>query len=233
MFAGTALLFLSMLELLMVVIGYANSLQSDYPDHYPAESALIFIISLLIGGGMFWTGLLNVLWHNELKRSPARQSIPLWRFSFRELIGAMAVLAVGLAATGYQLRQIPPHWGENVRPSAARYDVPPAARDVCFSRTKGAMALQFTLSEADFLQWVSQGHPHDERWQGAPQPISTTYEITSYWKSNRPPAQKPVAKINHGLYLELTDHRNKVWVAFDRETSRVYLYETWEIVYDP
>src|SRR5207237_567462 len=108
-------------------------------------------------------------------------------------------------------------------PKAARYDIPDQAQEVCFSRSASAMAVEFTLSAADFRHWITEGHPHDERWQTPLEPISSTYEIKRYWKGNRVNTQLPTAKINRGLYLEWKASGNSLQVAYDEDACKVYL----------
>ena len=230
---GLVGLFVGTLWLIMLALAVFETFHMRPEIYHDRGEQVLLWVSVCIGLLLLWAGMANLLWHIRLKRSTGpSEPIPRWRFSFQELFLLMTVLAVGLASTGYQLRQMPPKWGENVELQRARYDLPASAQNICFSRAAGVFALEFTLDEAGFREWVSTGHPHDERWHALLEPISSTCEVPRYWKANRPPAQPTVVKVNQGLILQGNYGGSTLQVLFDQETGKVYLYETWFVNYD-
>lgn len=220
--AGLAILFLGTLWLIMV-----SMVVLERPPAARQEPIEVFLM-ILFGAFLLGAGMLNLLWQIRLIRvTPSPAPLPLARFSFRELFLFMTLVAVMLSSTGYLLRQVPPRWGENAKPTQVRYDLPPQAKQVCFSRTDSSIAVEFNLDEAGFRRWVQEDHPYDERWQTPLVPISTTYEIPRYRKLNGLAAAKPIAKINRGLYLEWRNLGNSLQVVYDEENEKVYMYEGW------
>lgn len=225
---GLACLFAGTLWLIIFSLTVLEDLHLRPPPYPDRGDQIAIVLGICFGCLLLWAGMANLLWHIQLKRSTwSSEPIPVWRFSFQELFLLMTVLAIGLASTGYQLRQLPPKWGENVEPQRAGHDLPASAQNICFSRARGVFALEFTLDEAGFREWVITSHPHDERWQTPLEPISSACEVTRYWKGNRPPAQPTVVKVNQGLILEGKYAGSSLQVVFDQEASKVYLYETW------
>jgi hypothetical protein len=192
----------------------------------------------IAGGAALGCASVNLQWHHRLLADRARP-LPLWPFSFRELLFAVTLLAVLLVLSCMRLGTPfeKKTWAVNVHPTAAPFDVPLNARDVCHGRNgrnRNFVAVEFTISEPEFVAWVEKrGKEKHYRWRTPLAPITSRYEVVTYRWLRGDDATQGLAVVNNGLFLELDDGYGSLQVAYDRDHSRAYACEDIRFGYRP
>jgi hypothetical protein len=149
------------------------------------------------------------------------------RYSRRELLVAMAVVAVFTAMTAYVVKTEPPPRAENVSASEARLHLPVGASNVSYARgARGLIAYEFDCDEVSFRNWFDEGIGTFES-NAAQLPleeITSPISITRY-KSFLPLFQFQASPpINNGLHYAWTKEDRGVYAAYDRDAGRGYYY---------
>jgi hypothetical protein len=186
------------------------------------------------GAAAIGCALVNLQWHRQLA-ADRRPPLPLWRFSLREFLVASTLLAVLLGLLGYRFRgAFERNWEVNVHPTAAPLDVPLNAQEVCHAWNWTLVAVEFTVSEPQFMAWVEKrGKEHHYRWRTPLAEIKSSYEVVTYRWLRGDDATHGLAVVDNGLFLELDDGYGFLQVAYDRDHSRAYACEDLRFGYRP
>lgn len=149
------------------------------------------------------------------------------RYSLRELLVAMAVLAAFTAMTAYVVKTEPPRWAENVSASQARLDLPDGASNISYARgARGLIAYEFDCDEVSFRNWFDEGigTPESQAAQLPLEEIESPISITRY-QALMPKSQLYSSQaITNGLYYQWTREDRGVYAAYDRDAGRGYYY---------
>ena len=141
----------------------------------------------------------------------------LLRFSLRELLLVVTVVAVICGLTSYIARGTLPRCAENVDRSKAPFDLPLEATDISYARGyRGTIIYEFTIDEDGFRKWVNSGIGSLES-QSADvplRPISSPVRIYRY--------NGQFATIKQGLYYSWSKEDRGVDAVFDSTANRAY-----------
>jgi hypothetical protein len=149
------------------------------------------------------------------------------RYSIRELLGAMSVVAVFTAMTAYVVKTEPPPWAENVSASESPLHLLVGASNVSYARgVRGLLACEFDCSEATFRNWFDDGIGTCESAadQLPLREIASPVSITSYQGLLPKFLFQGSHSITNGLYYQWTQEDRGVFAAYDRDAGRGYYY---------
>jgi hypothetical protein len=172
---------------------------------------------------------INLSWSRRLTKvrpSATNPTAPI-RFSVRELLAAVAVIAFVTCLVAHFIRSTPPRYAENVSRDKAPFGLPVNARDISFCQGfRGTIAYEFTIDEADFIAWVRSGIGSIESdAANVPlRPITTPYEIRRFYALSSGLAGPDSTTIANGLYYHWSKEDRGVYAAFDRTTNRAYYF---------
>jgi len=174
-------------------------------------------------------GWMNLRVSRQLRRAarPMPYTLGSKGFSSRELLAAVAILAYTTALVTAFIRSTPRQYAENVSREEAPVALPERARDISFSqRSRGMFAVEFTIDESGFIAWVESGIGSIEsRAANIPlKPITEPYTLFRYYCLITHSAGPDKITITDGLYYHWSKEDRGIYAAFDRTTSRAYLF---------
>ena len=197
--------------------------------HLPAlASALSFGIPLImLGLVLLFISRLNFRWEKYLKCHYADTSTrpPKFRFSIRELLGAMALVSV-IAGLGVTLpRDDSPRYAEHVSADKVRLNLPDNATDISYAKGfRGTIAYEFTTDEKSFIEWFESGiGSFEAEAAGVPlKQITQPTGIRRYYEFSDSLTGPDYFQISNGLEYYWSEEDRHVHAIFDRDTNRAY-----------
>lgn len=210
---------------------FLGTLETLWSGGFGGDLFLMWLISWSLTASALGCAYVNWKWSRELAAWEARQrqiglqaSPPAWRFSLRELFLWMLMLAVMIGASRYFVRGQLPQMAEHVGRDQSPKNLPEDATDVCYQQyPRGTLWLEFTTTEASFLEWArnSPVSLEAESSHVRLKPIQGAIEIERYLRS--PPGAPPVtATFSRGWHYYWSVEDRLVEFAFDANTGRVY-----------
>ncbi len=174
-------------------------------------------------------GLMNWMWARRLRAAIAEGASPARRgWSWREAVGAAAVLAAMTGATAYMIRTTPPRMAEHVTAEEAPVGLPDGASDVSYRLgARGTRAYEFTVEEQAFRDWVQSGIGSVESLSDGVEleEIDSPFTPYRYLDFERGSAdQLNGPRVSNGLHYGWSKEDRGIYVTFDRDTNRAYYF---------
>ncbi len=218
------LLLVGGLALVAFIALVGVTLLNDHP--FPPLSFVLSNLGIGLWGCV--AGWINLVWLRRLKQVALRSTTakPI-RFSWSDVLPALAAIACIVVLAVYFVHNEPPQYAENVSREQAPFGLPEAARNVSFCRgVRGAIAFEFSVDEASFIEWVESGVGSLESQTAgvSVQRITRPYTILRY-TALMPESKAPhTITLSNGLYYDWSKADRGVHAAFDRTTGRAYYY---------
>jgi hypothetical protein len=165
----------------------------------------------------------------RLKRAATTpgDAAPIARFSRRDVLAGLSVLAFVAALVFCVVKSTPPMYAEHVSRDEAPVKLPPGARDVSYCQGfRGTIAFEFTIDEDQFVEWVQSGIGSlESNAADVPlKPIAEPFTITRYYALTKELEGPDFATIKDGLSYRWTKEDRGVSAAFDRGAGRAYYF---------
>ena len=141
------------------------------------------------------------------------------RFSLRELLVAIALLASVLGVSASILRQHPVRLAQRILAADCPFYLPATARDVsfCYSR-EGRLAYEFSINEAGAAAWA------DNLNISHTTPIDGDFQMPRFGKLHPTMSRDQEATITSGWSSTKVINSANVVIAYDREKERAYYF---------
>lgn len=199
----------------------------------PLSYTPLLLTMLVIGAINLLAGWLNLRWSRRLRAAtPPDQDETtgqggFLRFSLRELLLVVTVVAVISGLTSYFVRGTLPRFAENVDRSKAPGGLPPDATSISYCQGyRGTIAYEFSIDEDGFRRWVNSGiGSFESEAANVPiRPISEPFRIPRYYRLSPELVGPEFATITQGLYYSRSKEDRGVDAVFDSATNRAYYF---------
>ncbi|MHC4181093.1 MAG: hypothetical protein ACYSWU_26650, partial [Planctomycetota bacterium] len=228
--AAVLLFFAGVLPFLAVIEDFGELLTGR-------EAFTTWLLSLLaafaVGTPILLAGWLNLRWSRKVRAAassveePACRVTRFPRYSLRELMAAVTVVAVICGLALWFGLSMTPKYAENVGRGDVPFSLPPEATEISYCRIfDGDLAYEFTVDEDGFRRWVESGMGSREaRAAKVPvEPISTPVTIVRYRCLSPDLHGSEFATIAKGLYYCWSKPHYRREAAFDSTTNRAYFH---------
>ena len=152
---------------------------------------------------------------------------PGLRYSTRELLGTMTIIAAVFALSSWLHNSAPPKYAEHVEFAEAPFGLPSEATDISFCRGfRGTIAFEFSIDEIGFREWVKSGIGSIESQSAgiALLPITTSVSI---WRYSFLASELPgsdITTVSAGFHYSWSHEDRGVYAVFNSTTNRAYYY---------
>ena len=181
------------------------------------------VIGLLFLAGYVIAGWLHLEYSRQLfaNATDVVASNADFRFTTRELLVGVTVIALMIGLVSFFIRSAPPMYGEHVTAKDAQLSLPAGASDVCFyRRSLSCYWCEFTIGEPEFREWVTSRHSYDN----APiLPITTPVTVSRYTGMTHDHVGPESVDVTNGFIRELRHPNGGGYQAvFDSDSQRAY-----------